>query len=31
MIDEIQKMEDNKTPKGRIDLIVCERLNGKVV
>ncbi|WP_304047207.1 hypothetical protein [Methanobrevibacter gottschalkii] len=30
MIDEIQKMEDNKTPKGRIDLIGCGRLGLRV-
>ena len=30
MIDEIQKMEDNKTPKVRIDLIGCGRLGLRV-
>lgn len=30
MIDEIQKMEDNKTSKGRIDLIGCGRLGLRV-
>ncbi len=30
MVDEIQKMEDNQVPKGRIDLVGCGRLGLRI-